>query len=140
MEEERRLLYVGITRARERVLITHTRYRFAYGQMTDQRPSRFTQEIPTHLAIPADVAHWSQSQLQRYFADWLDEKEIKVEKVVYEAPKSAPSELWKQGQIVSHATFGQGVIERVEKKGTSTWHLTIRFKSGIKKLDSGFLS
>ncbi|BDC34292.1 DNA helicase [Candidatus Dependentiae bacterium Noda2021] len=41
VEEERRLFYVGITRAEERILITHCRYRYTFGTMTDQRSSRF---------------------------------------------------------------------------------------------------
>ena len=41
IEEERRLLYVGITRARERLLLTHVRYRYLFGSMSDQRASRF---------------------------------------------------------------------------------------------------
>lgn len=139
LEEERRLLYVGITRARERLIISHTRYRFTYGQMTDQRASRFIEELPAHLIVKADTAHWNQAQIQHYFTDWLLNKPTVVEKIIYEAPKSVQTTHWKQGQILMHATFGQGVIERIEKKADEKYYLTIRFKSGIKKLDSSFL-
>lgn len=139
LEEERRLLYVGITRARERLVISHTRYRFTYGQMTDQRASRFIEELPSNLVIKADTAHWNQTQMQHYFSDWLLNKPVKIEKIVYEAPKIVHAGNWKQGQIIMHATFGQGVVERIEKKADEKYYLTIRFKSGIKKLDSAFL-
>ena len=46
VEEERRLFYVGITRAKEYLIVTHARYRYSYGSMSDQRPSRFLGEMP----------------------------------------------------------------------------------------------
>ncbi len=49
IEEERRLCYVGITRARERLYLTYTNRRYAYGNMIDCDPSRFLQEIPDEL-------------------------------------------------------------------------------------------
>ena len=46
---------------------------------------------------------------------------------------------WQRYQQVNHKTFGKGVVEKVEQKSTSTY-LTIRFRSGIKKLDASFIS
>lgn len=140
LEEERRLLYVGITRARERLLISHTRYRFTYGQMTDQRPSRFIEELPNTSINKADCAHWNQTQIQNYFADWLQNKPAIQEKIIQPEPKITSYGNWKQGQVVVHPSFGQGVIEKIEKKSDEKYYLTIRFKSGIKKLDAAFVS
>src|SRR5579875_2758099 len=49
MEEERRLCYVGITRARERLYLTHTWTRLMFGSVKDSIPSRFLKEIPEEL-------------------------------------------------------------------------------------------
>ena len=148
LEEERRLLYVGITRARERLLITRTKYRYTYGQLTDQQPSRFLDEIPEGSAPQEDASYWKEQDFADYFTGWF----FHLGKPA--APKKAPEltyepafeeefddeePTWKRFQSVRHATFGQGVIEKIEQKSTAT-HLTIRFKSGIKKLDASYIS
>lgn len=72
IEEERRLLYVGITRARERLLTTYTRYRFTYGQATDQRPSRFLAEFPSKVVNTYDARFWQEAQVKAHFNSWLN--------------------------------------------------------------------
>lgn len=74
LEEERRLFYVGITRAKERLLITHARHRYTYGQMNDQISSRFLDEIPSKLATAFDGTAWNITQAKAFFADWLNAK------------------------------------------------------------------
>jgi len=69
LEEERRLFYVGITRARERILITHSKYRYTYGQMIDQIPSRFLKEIPENLMLQYDIG--SQKNISSFFHTWV---------------------------------------------------------------------
>lgn len=71
LEEERRLLYVGITRARERLVVTHARLRTVFGQMNDQRPSRFIQEIPKTIPI-IDITRWGRDQLRQYLSTWYN--------------------------------------------------------------------
>lgn len=71
LEEERRLFYVGITRAREHLLLTHTKHRYSYGQMTNQYPSPFLGEIPAHLAPQEDCSYWSIAQFNDFFSNWL---------------------------------------------------------------------
>ena len=71
LEEERRLLYVGITRAKERLLISYTRYRYTYGNMTDQRPSRFIDEIPEQYLHVQDCSYWNPQEISKYFYNWL---------------------------------------------------------------------
>ncbi len=148
IEEERRLLYVGITRARERLLITHARYRHTYGSMTDQRPSRFLRELPEQCVVHDDAAQLSTDQVSRYIESWISTKilqknfgensdtKIKVsQKVLDQLPESRE---WKKYQVVRHATFGTGIVETIEKKSNKVF-LTVRFSSGIKKLDANFL-
>ena len=50
LEEERRLCYVAITRAKERLVLTFTKYRNIFGSIQTNLPSRFLGEIPAHLA------------------------------------------------------------------------------------------
>jgi ATP-dependent exoDNAse (exonuclease V) beta subunit len=71
LEEERRLFYVGITRARERLLITHSRYRYAYRNMADQMPSWFLQEIPRDTIAQEDCSYWKPNEFKTYFSQWF---------------------------------------------------------------------
>ncbi|MBA2307554.1 UvrD-helicase domain-containing protein [Candidatus Dependentiae bacterium] len=157
LEEERRLMYVGITRARERLLLMRAKYRYTYGQVTDQPASRFLSEIPEEYAMQTDCSFWKEYDFKDYFTEWLSKKGAPTPKRA--APKSLPdslndefqpafsdeedefkeSPLWRRGQQVVHKSFGQGTIEKIEEK-SSHIYLTIRFKSGIKKLDSPFVT
>ncbi len=155
IEEERRLLYVGITRAREYLLLTHSRYRYSFGSMSDQRPSRFLREIPPHLLCLNDVSHWHSSQLSTFFNEWLGNtraQEATAAPVYTFSPKQAtekatatektitPATVWKKNQPVKHQTFGIGIVKEIEAKGPDTVYLTISFKTGTKKIAASFVS
>ena len=71
LEEERRLLYVAITRAEQYLLITHARYRQTYGSMEAQISSRFIDEIPQSYARFDKTEHWQTSEIKHYFLNWL---------------------------------------------------------------------
>ena len=60
MEEERRLCYVGITRAKRKLVLTYARRRLLYGSYSQQMPARFLREIPPH-ALEDGAAPFSQS-------------------------------------------------------------------------------
>jgi DNA helicase-2/ATP-dependent DNA helicase PcrA len=72
MEEERRLMYVGLTRAREYVLLTHSELRTTYGTSTRQEMSRFVHEIPTHLLIKKDCRQDTVYARGTWLAQWLN--------------------------------------------------------------------
>lgn len=73
IEEERRLLYVGITRAKERLVITHANYRYSFGQMNEQLPSRFIQEFLNEQDVSRiDISEWQQYQMSLHFRKWLN--------------------------------------------------------------------
>lgn len=74
IEEERRLFYVGITRAKERLLLTHTKYRYTYGKMVDQISSRFLDEVPTNIASRHDNSSSNSVQLHTFFSSWIGAK------------------------------------------------------------------
>ena len=80
LEEERRLFYVGITRAREYLVILHAESRTTYGQVADQLSSRFLSEIPENLMTPikAKYQHPSQtrSMLQNFFGGTMQTNSV----------------------------------------------------------------
>jgi len=71
MEEERRLMYVGLTRAREYVLLTHSELRTTYGTSTRQEMSRFVHEIPAQLVVKKDLRQESPYARSSWLAQWL---------------------------------------------------------------------
>jgi DNA helicase-2/ATP-dependent DNA helicase PcrA len=157
VEEERRLLYVGITRARQKLLLTSSRYRNTYGQTTLQQQSRFLQEIPTNLVLAQKAQYWNRTQFLSFFTQWIDGKTPDSTKTstaqtfnTYQKPqttqKEAPSfatdtkkKTWKPMLTVMHEKFGYGITHMVEEKNNKTY-VTVRFTMhGVKKIDADFL-
>lgn len=155
VEEERRLFYVGITRAKERLLLTHAKYRYTYGQMASQPPSRFLKELPDKHFIHHDCSHDRTHQIDTLFANWLGIKErTTTQSEVFTfglARKEKPIQkktmhttkivgrAWRKNQPVQHTKFGIGIVQKVEKKSAEKIYLTVKFKTGTKKLDSKFV-
>lgn len=153
IEEERRLFYVGITRAREHLIITHAKHRYSYGQMIDQSPSPFLGEIPSNLIPHEDCSYWSIAQFQQFFASWLGGVVPKKHADIYipKAPftgavsnekKEVATKIigsWKKNQPVKHAKYGVGTIQEIEEKTNGEMHITVRFKNSVKKIVSQFL-
>jgi DNA helicase-2/ATP-dependent DNA helicase PcrA len=124
LEEERRLMYVAITRARTRLYLSFARTRMLHGQTRYNVASRFLEEIPEN------VVKWLTPRLGRgklEDAVWAPEP-----KKVFK-PK-APGHGFRIGQSVLHPKFGQGVIVDAEGSGTDA-RLQINFgKQGMKWL------
>lgn len=78
VQEERRLFYVGITRAREKLFISHSKYRNTFGKLDQQRPSRFLQEIPRNAMLEQEAAHWSKSSFITFLQEWISAKSPKT--------------------------------------------------------------
>lgn len=159
IEEERRLFYVGITRAQEKLLITTSKYRNVFGKLDQQRASRFLQEIPNHLVLQQAAAHWSKSSFQTFLQDWVNQKittttppssQPTKPSFVHKTSSSTPSHIntstsnnplspIKRMQPVQHATFGFGIAHHIEQKGEKII-VTVHFTHhGSKKIDSTFL-
>lgn len=142
VEEERRLLYVGITRAKKRLIITHAKYRHAYGQMTYQLPSRFLEEIPGNLIKAEDASQWSEALAStffaRHFGGKLGNSLSSAPVMTFGAARKSTTSSWRKNQPVKHKQFGVGVIQAIEVKSDKTI-ITTQFKTGIKKIDAKFL-
>lgn len=112
LEEERRLCYVGITRAKERLYITNAKKRMLFGNTSMNPPSRFIGEIDPNL---------------------IEKEESKVVEKSFDKAKFYNDEgaTYKHGDIVMHAIFGKGVVIDSDEK-----FVTVAFNKrfGIKKV------
>ncbi len=119
MEEERRLMYVGITRAKERVYLLFTRERTIFGSTQINPPSRFLEDIPSCL-------------IKTHEPEIADQK-VKIHEKEKNNSKSAAI-VFKDGDQVKHLQFGKGLVVSVQGD-----EVTIAFKKfGIKKFSISF--
>ena len=123
LEEERRLLYVGITRAREFLWLTHAAQRFTFGRMEPALPSRFLHEIPPGLLAGGDEdeADGSARNAER----------SGVVQVVLEDEEGEES-AFAVGDLVHHEGYGNGEIVLVMGRGARA-RVLVRFRSGERE-------
>ncbi len=126
MEEERRLCYVGITRARRRIYLVHAFRRNLMGRSTVNKASRFLQDIPRNLIAGGDFWQAAQSALG---SDYLT-GQIKPSEL---PPRPDLPEL-KAGDRVRHVQFGDGVIVTCTSKGDDSEVVVAFGGVGVKKL------
>jgi len=130
LEEERRLAYVGITRAEESLCITHAATRTMFGKTQVNQVSRFISEIPKEYFGDAEVAQKRKKISFGLSMDMIKEK-AKAESKVKTSAISDPDAV-KAGTKVMHKVFGKGMVIS-NKNGI----LTIAFDNkGIKKLQA----
>jgi DNA helicase II / ATP-dependent DNA helicase PcrA len=115
LEEERRLCYVGMTRAKERLTLTHTMRRNLFGRSEANLPSRFLDELPT-LGVERErlrPASWSDygNTVQREFV-----------------PREVLPEI-STGDAVRHSSLGSGIVLAIEAGGV----VTVRFEDGSER-------
>ena len=123
MEEERRLCYVGVTRAKHRLYLVRAFRRSLMGGVTVNSPSRFLNDIPRHLVTGADLRQGEESQLAARAYSW-DEAP---------APATDLPEL-KAGDRVRHSQFGKGMVVSCQPVNDDN-EVVIAFQgTGIKKL------
>jgi DNA helicase-2/ATP-dependent DNA helicase PcrA len=123
MEEERRLCYVGVTRAKSRVYLVHAFRRSLMGGNTVNGPSRFLKDIPPQLVSGVGLRWGEDSQLTAGSYSWD----------VSPAPALGLPEL-KVGDQVRHAQFGEGVVVSCQSMRHDS-ELVVAFRGvGIKKL------
>ncbi|MDH3902000.1 MAG: DNA helicase II, partial [Xanthomonadales bacterium] len=109
LEEERRLCYVGITRAREHLCLSHAEVRRMFGSESHCRPSRFLNEIPSELIQEIRP----RMQVQR---PWVGARSPE-----YPKPSSIKQDWpFSLGETVSHKKFGSGTVISFEGSGEHT--------------------
>ncbi|MGI6264368.1 MAG: ATP-dependent helicase [Acutalibacteraceae bacterium] len=166
MEEERRLCYVAITRAKERLIVLNAKSRMLYGSTGRNRPSRFVEDIPPEL-----VEHTDKSETYGGFGGFYSRKSAYTGRAYTETASTeklrpsasfgtikpsaakpvtgrratvgdqrprATGGSWAVGERVSHKVFGEGVIQQVSPMGNDSL-LQIEFaKVGVKKIMANF--
>jgi len=128
LEEERRLMYVGVTRARKRLYLAAAKQRMIFGDYQHNPISRFIHDIPEHLANKVGVA---ESRLETRWEDQLGTQLVTQSGIDVKVERQTAEQRFKDGDHVRHASFGEGIV--VERRGDL---VTIAFKDklyGIKK-------
>ncbi len=115
LEEERRLCYVGITRAKEQLFLSHARERMIWGSRDMLAPSQFLLELPEDL-----ITNWGRGTVYR-----------KVNGVEMEGEWEGE---WEVGDRILHQSLGEGEVTNVFGGGNKTT-LAIRFARSIKIID-----
>lgn len=138
MEEERRLCYVAITRAKETLTISYARQRMIYGRTSASLPSRFLKEIPEDCMVKKGGYHKPQeagrSYENRSYGTPVRKPQHKSVLSSLASTPSAPTLELNQGDMVQHAAFGKGMVLSVMKMGGDAL-LEIAFDDiGTKKL------
>lgn len=149
IEEERRLCYVGITRAKENLAITAARSRMIRGETQYNRVSRFVKEIPGEL-LSGEVRkekerNGSESQVPLYKKA---KQSLKAKPMALQ--QSAPAKAFSSGNTakitldyvvgdtVKHVRFGEGVVKQIIEGGRD-YEVTVDFKTvGVKKMFASF--
>jgi DNA helicase II / ATP-dependent DNA helicase PcrA len=143
IEEERRLCYVGMTRARERLFITHTRYRHRFGEGSYPTPSRFIDEIEPELVVRHPCAGISSRAERRSFLrkSPLNGKESRSPKpeirqkthYAYEDESQDVPKLCT-GSLVIHDDFGKGKVLALSGRGEMMKAVVLFDSAGQKTL------
>ena len=117
LEEERRLCYVGVTRAQEQLFLSHARERYVWGSREVARPSQFLQELPEELISSNQVTSTAPRPQQEVFTPQITNHQ------------------WSVGDRVEHNVFGAGEVTHVLGSGSKAT-LAIRFPGlGQKIID-----
>ena len=127
MEEERRLCYVAITRAKKNLTISYARQRMLYGRTNASMPSRFLREIPEDCVerkgtiAPREEGSYRRSNDLGYRSTQeeaaIRQKIRRSETSVFTGASTASCPEFQKGDMVTHAAFGKGMVLSVMKMG-----------------------
>ncbi len=142
INEERRLAYVGITRAKQKLYLTKTKSRMLFGSTTFNKESRFVTEIPDELLEKTGESRMFQTPAGSAASIGIGSKQKSgyspAKPSFYQKPAIKSGTTYSVGDSVLHKVFGKGMIVSAEKMGNDTL-LEIAFeKSGTKKLMANF--
>ena len=144
LEEERRLCYVGITRAMEELTLTSARQRMLRGEVQYNKVSRFVREIPRELV---DLGQEAQEKKKKIEEMIQADRNLAKMKMAFETKTFKPREFkvtkaaaldYEVGDTVRHIKFGVGIVKDIVDGGRD-YEVTVDFdKVGIKKMFAGF--
>lgn len=141
LEEERRLFYVGITRAEEKLFLTSAQMRRNYGKVTYYKPSRFIDEIKDLIKKETSreyIDYKSKSYEQAMNEDYMREK---TRQSVLDLKKKAfkkDDSTYQVGDTIEHSKWGRGMVVQVKESPEGN-ELVIAFdKKGLKKLNQAY--
>lgn len=121
MEEERRLCYVGMTRAMDLLYLSRSYRRFSFGQQAANPPSRFLNDVPAHTKRP-------YGSTPRSYA------EAAAAPSMFENVEPAEDSMWAAGDRVAHPKFGPGVIVSAQKNGSDIEYVVAFESAGTRRL------
>ena len=126
MEEERRLCYVGITRAKQKIYLVHAFRRNLMGRSTVNKASRFLSDIPRTLISGSELWQAAESRIGAEYAAG----QVKTP----EQPREPSLPELKSGDRIHHAQFGDGIVVSCTAKSSDS-ELVVAFSgAGVKKL------
>lgn len=133
LEEERRLAYVAVTRAKERLYLTHTMTRLLYGRTETKMISRFASEIPKECCASGTTRRGGTSaQAGAYSARHYESRKTFLENIRRSESKRDESPLIPAGSRISHPIFGEGEILSSTPMGGDVLY-EIEFDNGSTK-------
>ncbi len=139
LEEERRLAYVGITRAKEKLYLLNARRRMLYGTTNRNQASRFLREIP--LSVTDDITVQSyvpHSKFGSFAQPAHSTSSLAAHKFGQVGGASASAQNYSAGDTVRHKAFGTGVVLSARAMGNDTM-LEVAFdRAGTKKLMANY--
>ena len=140
LEEERRLCYVGITRAKEKLYLSAAKHRMMHGRTQFNKVSRFVSEIPKDLLEIEDKMSFREKDPQRSLFS-VNRKQV-FTKPYQKARQFTVLETakidYEVGDMVSHVKFGRGEVMEIVQGGRD-YEVTVQFeKAGRKKMFASF--
>lgn len=144
LEEERRLCYVGITRAMKELTMTCARQRMVRGETQYNKVSQFVQEIPRDLV---DLGHTIQEKEPKMEQVFSSDSKYSQMKQIFQTRAYKPKEFkvtkadaldYQVGDTVRHMKFGVGIVKAIAEGGRD-YEVTVDFdKVGVKKMFASF--
>lgn len=159
LEEERRLAYVAVTRAKERLFISHTHSRLLFGRTSYNQISRFASEIPEsiiqyernensdYFMHTGDYSYYGDNSIKSFEKSAKNNYSLKSETVnlkgksvavPYAKPNQIAERIFAVGDYVEHSTFGKGFILSAKSVGADTLYEIAFDNVGTKKIMASY--
>lgn len=151
LEEERRLAYVAVTRAKDKIFISHAHSRLLFGRTSYNQISRFASEIPSEITEEERTGYAFNIPIRNSYSTSFNDEYISVNKKLIgqdkyaskstiKVPKATPivSEVFDVGDAVEHSVFGKGFIVSVKAVGPDTLYEIAFEEVGTKKIMASY--